>query len=82
MDLLKFNNMEIPTEIKIEAKSIVSEYSQIFNELEKLEMLASNLELQKDLLLSRLETLRDREHMLIDNIGEVDKKITLNELLS
>jgi len=74
--------MEIPTEIKIEAKSIVSEYSQIFNELEKLEMLASNLELQKDLLLSRLETLRDREHLLIDNIGEVDKKITLNELLS
>ena len=45
-------------------------------------MMASNLELQKDLLLSRLESLRDREHMLIDNIGEVDKKITLNELLS
>ena len=74
--------MEIPTEIKIEAKSIVSEYSQIFNELEKLEMLASNLELQKDLLLSRLETLRDREHMLIDNIGEVDKTVTLESLLS
>jgi hypothetical protein len=74
--------MEIPTEIKIEAKSIVSEYSQIFNELEKLEMLASNLELQKDLLLSRLETLRDREHLLIDNIGEVDKTVTLESLLS
>ena len=74
--------MEIPTEIKIEARSIVSEYSQIFNELEKLEMLASNLELQKDLLLSRLETLRDREHMLIDNIGEVDKTVTLESLLS
>ena len=74
--------MEIPTEIKIEAKSIVSEYSQIFNEIEKLEMLASNLELQKDLLLSRLETLRDREHLLIDNIGEVDKTVTLESLLS
>jgi hypothetical protein len=74
--------MEIPTEIKIEARSIVSEYSQIFNELEKLEMLASNLELQKDLLLSRLETLRDREHLLIDNIGEVDKTVTLESLLS
>ena len=72
--------MEIPKEIKIEAKSIVLEYSQIFNELEKLEMMASNLELQKDLLLSRLETLRDREHVLIDNIGEVDKTVTLESL--
>ena len=74
--------MKIPTNIKIEAKGIVLEYSQIFEELERLEMMASNLELQKDLLLSRLESLRDREHMLIDNIGEVDKKITLNEILS
>ena len=74
--------MQIPIEIKREAKEIVSEYSQIFNELEKLEMMASNLELQKDLLLSRLETLRDREHVLIDNIGEVDEKITLESLLS
>jgi hypothetical protein len=74
--------MEIPANIKIEAKGIVLEYSQIFGELEKLEMMASNLELQKDLLLSRLESLRDRERLLIDNIGEVDKKITLEELLS
>jgi hypothetical protein len=74
--------MQIPTPIKIEAKEIVSEYSQIFNDLEKLEMVASSLELQKDLLLSRLAALRDRERMLIDNIGEVDKKITLEELLS
>ena len=74
--------MEISNNIKTEAKSIVSEYSQIFNELEKLEMLASSLELQKDLLLSRLETLREREHVLIDNIGEVDAKITLESLLS
>ncbi len=66
----------------MEAKSIVSEYSQIFNELEKLEMMASNLELQKDLLLSRLDTLRDREHLLIDNIGEIDKTVTLEALLS
>jgi hypothetical protein len=41
-----------------------------------------NLDLQKDLLLSRLESLRDRERLLIDNIGETDKNITLNELLS
>jgi hypothetical protein len=74
--------MEIPVEIKNEAKNILSEYSQIFGELERLEMMASSLELQKDLLLSRLESLRDRERMLIDNIGEVDKKITLKELLS
>ena len=74
--------MQIPIPIKIEAKEIVSEYSQIFNDLEKLEMVASSLELQKDLLLSRLAALRDRERMLIDNIGEVDKKITLEELLS
>ena len=74
--------MEIPPNIKIEAKGIVFEYSQIFEELERLEMMASKLDLQKDLLLSRLESLRDRERMLIDNIGEVDKKITLNELLS
>jgi hypothetical protein len=74
--------MEIPYTIKTEAKTIVSEYSQIFNELEKLEMMASSLDLQKDLLLSRLDALRDRERMLIDNIGEVDNKITLNELLS
>ena len=74
--------MEISNNIKNEAKSIVSEYSQIFNELEKLEMLASNLELQKDLLLSRLETLREREHVLIDNIGEANEKITLEALLS
>jgi predicted nuclease with TOPRIM domain len=74
--------MEIPVEIKNEAKNILSEYSQIFGELERLEMMASSLELQKDLLLSRLESLRDREHMLIDNIGEVDNKITLSELLS
>jgi hypothetical protein len=74
--------MEISNEIKMEAKSIVSEYSQIFNELEKLEMMASNLELQKDLLLSRLDTLRDREHLLIDNIGEIDKTVTLEALLS
>jgi predicted nuclease with TOPRIM domain len=74
--------MEIPVEIKNEAKNILSEYSQIFGELERLEMMASSLELQKDLLLSRLESLRDRERMLIDNIGEVDNKITLSELLS
>ena len=74
--------MEGPINIKTEAKLIVSEYSQIFEELEKLEMLASSLELQKDRLLSRLETLRDREHVLIDNIGEVDAKITLESLLS
>jgi hypothetical protein len=74
--------MEISNNIKTEAKSIVSEYSQIFNELEKLEMLASSLELQKDLLLSRLETLREREHVLIDNIGETNEKITLEALLS
>jgi hypothetical protein len=74
--------MQIPISIKIEAKEIVSEYSQIFNDLEKLEMVASSLELQKDLLLSRLAALRDRERMLIDNIGEVDRKITLEELLS
>lgn len=74
--------MEIPINIKNEAKNIVVEYSQIFEELEKLEMLASSLELQKDLLLSRLETLREREHVLIDNIGEVDTKITLESLLS
>ena len=74
--------MEISHTIKNEAKAIVSEYSQIFNELEKLEMMASSLDLQKDLLLSRLDSLRDRERMLIDNIGEVDNKITLNELLS
>jgi predicted nucleic acid-binding Zn-ribbon protein len=74
--------MEISHTIKNEAKTIVSEYSQIFNELEKLEMMASSLDLQKDLLLSRLDSLRDRERMLIDNIGEVDNKITLNELLS
>ena len=74
--------MEITVEIKNEAKNILSEYSQIFGELERLEMMASSLELQKDLLLSRLESLRDRERMLIDNIGEVDNKITLSELLS
>ena len=74
--------MEIPANIKIEAKGIVLEYSQIFGELERLEMMASSLELQKDLLLSRLESLRARERMLIDNIGEVDNKITLSELLS
>lgn len=74
--------MNIPTQIKIEAKEIVSEYTQIFDELEKLEMLASSLELQKDILISRLETLRDRERLLIDNIGEVDKNITLDKLLS
>ncbi len=74
--------MEVPNNIKTEARHIVSEYSQIFEELEKLEMLASSLELQKDLLLSRLETLREREHVLIDNIGEVDEKITLEALLS
>jgi hypothetical protein len=74
--------MEISLQIKHEAKTIVSEYSQIFDELEKLEMMASNLDLQKDLLLSRLESLRDRERLLIDNIGETDKNITLNELLS
>lgn len=74
--------MEIPINIKHEAKSIVSEYSTIFEELERLEMMASNLELQKDILLSRLETLREREHVLIDNIGEVDEKITLESLLS
>jgi hypothetical protein len=74
--------MEVPNNIKIEARLIVSEYSQIFEELEKLEMLASSLELQKDLLLSRLETVREREHVLIDNIGEVDEKITLESLLS
>lgn len=74
--------MEIPTSIKMEAKSIVSEYSKIFEELERLEMMASSLDLQKDILLSRLETLREREHMLIDNIGEVDSKITLENLLS
>lgn len=74
--------MEIPIEIKTEARGIVSEYSQIFGELERLEMMTSSLELQKDLLLSRLESLRDRERLLIDNIGEVDTKITLNELLS
>jgi predicted nuclease with TOPRIM domain len=74
--------MEIPVKIKNEAKNILSEYSQIFGELERLEMMASSLELQKDLLLSRLESLRDRERMLIDNIGEVDNKITLSELLS
>jgi hypothetical protein len=74
--------MEIPYEIKTEAKTIVSEYSQIFNELEKLEMMASSLDLQKDLLLSRLDALRDRERLLIDNIGEVDNKITLDKLLS
>jgi hypothetical protein len=61
--------MEIPVKIKNEAKNILSEYSQIFGELERLEMMASSLELQKDLLLSRLESLRDRERMLIDNIG-------------
>ena len=74
--------MEIPSTIKLEAKGIISEYSQIFEELEKLEMLASSLELQKDILLSRLESLRDRERLLIDNIGEVDNKITINYLLS
>lgn len=74
--------MEIPVQIKTEARGIVSEYSQIFDELEKLEMMASSLELQRDILLSRLETLRDRERVLIDNIGEVDKKITLDQLLS
>jgi hypothetical protein len=74
--------MEVPANIKIEARSIVSEYSKIFEELERLEMMASSLELQKDILLSRLETLREREHMLIDNIGEVDSKITLEALLS
>lgn len=74
--------MEISSTIKIEAKGILSEYSQIFDELAKLEMLASSLELQKDLLLSRLETLRDRERLLIDNIGEIDNTITLNDLLS
>jgi hypothetical protein len=74
--------MEIPSTIKLEAKGIISEYSQIFEELEKLEMLASSLELQKDILLSRLESLRDSERLLIDNIGEVDNKITINDLLS
>lgn len=74
--------MELSKEIKIEARGIVSEYSQLFNELEKLEMMASSLDLQKDLLLSRLTLLRDRERLLIDNLGEVDKQITLDELLS
>lgn len=74
--------MQISSEIKIEAKGILSEYSQIFSELEKLEMMASSLELQKDLLLSRLDSLRDRERVLIDNIGEVDNKITISDLLS
>jgi len=74
--------MKIPVQIKNEAQEIVLEYTEIFNELEKLEMLASSLELQKDILLSRLETLRDRERMLIDNIGEVNKKITIQELLT
>lgn len=74
--------MQISSEIKIEAKGILSEYSQIFSELEKLEMMASSLELQKDLLLSRLDSLRDRERVLIDNIGEVDDKITISDLLS
>jgi hypothetical protein len=74
--------MELSKEIKIEAREIVSEYSQIFNELEKLEMMTSSLDLQKDLLLSRLTLLRDRERLLIDNLGEVDKQITLDELLS
>lgn len=74
--------MKIPIQIKNEAQGIVLEYTEIFNELEKLEMLASSLELQKDILLSRLETLRDRERMLIDNIGEVNKKITIQELLT
>ena len=74
--------MEIPSQIKLEAKGILSEYSQIFGELERLEMMASSLELQKDILLSRLESLRDRERVLIDNIGEVDNKITLSDLLS
>jgi len=74
--------MEIPSTIKLEAKSIISEYSQIFDELERLEMMASSLELQKDVLLSRLSALREREHVLIDNIGEVDTKITLESLLA
>lgn len=74
--------MELSKEIKIEARGIVSEYSQLFNELEKLEMMASSLDLQKDLLLSRLTLLRDRERLLIDNLGEVNKQITLDELLS
>lgn len=74
--------MELSKEIKIEARGIVSEYSQLFNELEKLEMMASSLDLQKDLLLNRLTLLRDRERLLIDNLGEVDKQITLDELLS
>lgn len=74
--------MEISNQIKHEAKTIVSEYSQIFDELEKLEMMASSLDLQKDLLLSKLNSLRDRERLLIDNIGDFNKNITLNELLS
>jgi len=45
-------------------------------------MMASSLELQKDVLLSRLSALREREHVLIDNIGEVDTKITLESLLA
>jgi predicted nuclease with TOPRIM domain len=68
--------------IKNEAKSIVSEYAEVFSELERLELMANQLNLEKDKLLTRLEDLRDRELRLIDNIGTDSNNITIEELLA
>jgi len=67
--------------IKNEAKSLVSEYSSLFVQLEELEIKTKELNLEKDRLLSKLDELREREKSLIDNIGD-NKNVTLIELLS
>ena len=68
--------------IKNEAKALVSEYSELFSALEKLELLTDQLNTEKDMLLTKLEDLRDRERRLIDNIGAENRNITIEEILS
>ena len=73
--------MKIEQSLKNAAKEIVSNYSILFTELEKLELMASHLQTQKDLLLNKLEEVRAQEKILIDKIGETGKKINLEEIL-
>jgi hypothetical protein len=68
--------------LKNEARSLVLEYAKIFSDLERLEELAANLQSEKDELMARLTELRDRERLLIDNIGAADSNVTLEQILS
>jgi hypothetical protein len=47
-----------------------------------IDLLTDQLNTEKDMLLTKLEDLRDRERRLIDNIGAENRNITIEEILS